>query len=68
VGKAQQGVAAGQRYRVAGSSLSVWEVVKVIKHTGSSLEHVRLVRVGERTEAKTVSLSVLRDRRFFERV
>src|SRR5689334_11494104 len=66
VDRAQQDVAAGKQYRVAGSSLSLWEVVEMIKHPGSRLEHVRIAKVRDPSDVKTVSLKVLKDRRFYE--
>jgi hypothetical protein len=64
--RATQRVQPGQRYRVAGSSFSIWEVIEVISHPGQPLPHVRLARVGEPKDLKMVSLSVLGDRRFYE--
>lgn len=61
-----QGVAPGQRYRVAGSSFSVWEVVAMALHPGEPVPHVRLCRVGAPKDLKTVSIRVLRDKRFYE--
>jgi hypothetical protein len=63
-----QGVAPGQRYRVAGSSFSVWEVVAIARYPTEPLPHVRLVRVGAAHDVKTVSLKVLRDKRYYQPV
>jgi hypothetical protein len=60
------GIVPGQRYRQAGSLASVWEVVALAKHPGEPVPHVRLARVGAPKDLKTVSLRVLRDKRFYE--
>jgi hypothetical protein len=63
-----QGVVPGQRYRVAGSSFSVWEVVEVAHYPSEPLAHVRLVRVGAPQDRKTVALKILRDKRYYQLV
>jgi len=63
-----QGVAPGQRFRVAGSSFSLWEVVALTQQPGEPVPHARLARVGAPKDLKTVSVRVLRDRRFYEPV
>ena len=63
-----QGVAPGQRYRAAGSALSVWEVVSVARYPSEPLLHVQLVRVGHPNDRKTVALKVLRDKRYYQLV
>jgi hypothetical protein len=63
-----QGVAPGQRYRVAGSALSIWEVVSVARYPSEPLLHVQLVRVGSPNDRKTVALKVLRDKRYYQLV
>jgi hypothetical protein len=71
VGKAGSGdvrVEQGQRYRAARRSFLVWEVVEVIDSPGQPVPDVRLARVGWPKTFKTVSLSILRDRRFYEPV
>ena len=62
------GVTPGQRYRVAGSSFSFWEVIAIAQHPGEPVPHVRLARVGSPKDLKTVAVRVLRDRRFYEPV
>jgi hypothetical protein len=65
-GSGYEGVEPGQRYRVVRRSFSVWEVVEVINTPGRLVPDVRLTRVGWPKSFKTVSLSVLRDRRQYE--
>ena len=61
------GVAPGQRYRVAGTS-ALWEVVGIAKHPGEPVAHAKLSRVGAPKDLKTVSLKVLKDKRYYEPV
>jgi hypothetical protein len=60
------GIAAGQRFASAGRATALWEVVTVARYPGDLGPHVRLSRVGAQHEGKTVSLEVLRDRRFYQ--
>lgn len=60
------GVAAGQRFHSVGRVGAMWEVITVARYPGDLGPHVRLSRVGAHNEGKTVSLQVLRDRRFFQ--
>ena len=62
------GIVPGQRYRVTGSALSVWEVVAVARYPSEPLLHVQLVRVGAPNDRKTVALRVLRDKRYYQPV
>jgi hypothetical protein len=62
------GVVPGQRYRVTGSSFSVWEVVVVARYPGEPMAHVQLSRVGAPRDLKTVALKILRDKRYYEPV
>ena len=62
------GIVPGQRYRVAGSTLSVWEVVAVARYPSEPLLHVQLARVGAPNDRKTVALRVLRDKRYYQLV
>lgn len=62
------GVAPGQRYRVTGSSLSIWEVVAVAQYPSEPLPHVQLRRVGSSHDLKTVALRVLKDKRYYQLV
>ena len=62
------GIAAGQRFSSVGRVAALWEVVRVAQYPGDLGPHVRLNRVGAQNESKTVSLQVLRDRRFFQPV
>ena len=60
------GIAAGQRFFSVGRAHAIWEVVNVARYPGDVQPHVRLSRVGSQHEGKTVSLDVLRDRRFYQ--
>ena len=63
------GIEPGQRYRVSGSSaVSIWEVLTVLRHPGEPVPHARLGRVGAPKDLKTVSLRVLKDKRFYQPV
>jgi hypothetical protein len=60
------GIAIGQRFQTAGRAQAVWEVITVAHYPGDLGPHVRLSRVGSQHDGKTVSLQVLRDRRFYQ--
>jgi hypothetical protein len=60
------GIAAGQRFCSVGPASALWEVIAVNRYDGDLGPHVRLSRVGVAHEGKTVSLQVLRDRRFYQ--
>ncbi len=60
------GIAAGQRFHSVGRVNALWEVMTVAHLPGELAPHVRLSRVGSQHESKTVSLHVLRDRRFYQ--
>jgi hypothetical protein len=60
------GVAAGQRFRPVGGGTAIWEVETVARQPGEVVPHVRLHRVGAPSDGKTISLDVLRDRRFYQ--
>ncbi len=60
------GISAGQRFLTVGRASAIWEVVTVARYPGDVAPHVRLSRVGSQHDGKTVSLDVLRDRRFYE--
>jgi len=63
------GIAPGQRYRASGSgSVATWEVMTLLRHPGEPVPHARLARVGAPKDLKTVSLRVLRDKRFYQPV
>lgn len=55
----------GQRYRIKGVALLIWEVLGVVRYPGEPLPHVRLVKVGSPYDFKTVSARVLQDKRFY---
>jgi hypothetical protein len=59
------GIAAGQRFRAVGAAPIFWEVATIARYQWDVLPHVRLHRVGAPADAKTISLSVLRDGRFY---
>lgn len=60
------GIEAGQRFLSVGRMRATWEVVTVARYPGDVGPHVRLHRVGTEHDGKTVSLDVLRDRRFYQ--
>lgn len=53
----------GQRYQPVDST-AVWEVREVVKDA-EGISHARLVKVGDATAAKTISVTALRDSRLF---
>ena len=55
-----------QKYRQAGSTF-VWEVQNLVKDGGGVL-HARLIRVGDKTSGKMISVSALKDPRLFHPV
>lgn len=59
------GIETGHRFRAVGSPTILWEVAMIARYPWEVMPHVRLQRVGAPLDAKTVSLSVLRDGRFF---
>ena len=59
------GIEAGQRYRSVATPSMLWEVAGISRHPWDATPHVRLQRVGAPQDAKTISLMVLRDGRFF---
>ncbi|HUZ72072.1 MAG TPA: hypothetical protein VMU87_03740 [Stellaceae bacterium] len=59
------GIAAGQRYRAVGAPSILWEVTAIARSPWDEIPHARLHRVGAPRDAKTISLAVLRDARFF---
>lgn len=59
------GIAVGQRFCPTGSMQITWEVESLARHPGEPIAHVRLHRVGMPSEAKTVSVEVLHDKRFY---
>ena len=59
------GIRAGQRFRAVGAATILWEVAAFARYPGEMTPHVRLQRVGAPGDAKTISLEVLRDGRFY---
>ncbi len=59
------GVAVGQRFRSVGAAPILWEVATILRYAWDAVPHVRLQRVGAPGDAKTISLQVLRDQRFY---
>jgi hypothetical protein len=59
------GISAGQRFASVGRGNTVWEVITVARYPGDLGPHARLARVGMENDGKTISLHVLRDRRFY---
>jgi hypothetical protein len=63
---ARREVQPGQRYRQTDST-SIWEVLN-LKADAEGISHARLVRVGDATAAKTISVDALRDPRLYKPV
>jgi hypothetical protein len=63
---ARREVQPGQKYQQAESS-SVWEVIDLTKD-GEGIAHARLLRVGDPTAAKMISVSALKDPRLYRLV
>jgi hypothetical protein len=59
------GIAAGQRFRANGTNPILWEVGAVYRLSWEPFPHVRLHRVGVRSDQKTIALATLRDERYF---
>jgi hypothetical protein len=64
-GEEDYGIAAGQRFRANGANPILWEVGTVYRHPWEPFPHVRLHRVGVRSDVKTIALATLRDERYF---
>ena len=60
------GISVGQRFSSVGRIALTCEVISVASYPGDVAPHARLLRVGAQRDAKTVSLQVLRDRRFYQ--
>ena len=60
---ARREVQPGQQYQQVGST-AVWQVVDIAKDA-EGIAHARLVRVGDATSRKTLSLVALKDSRLF---
>ena len=58
----------GQRFVSRGTYPQVWEVIGLHKAPGEPHLHVKLARFGCRYDFKTISVSALLDRRFFDLV
>jgi hypothetical protein len=63
---ARREVQPGQKYQQAEAS-SVWEVQDLTKD-GEGIAHARLVRVGDPTAVKMISISALKDPRLYRLV
>jgi hypothetical protein len=61
---ARREVQSGQRYQQAESS-SVWEVMDLTAD-GEGIAHARLIRVGDPTAVKMISVSALKDARLYK--
>lgn len=60
---ARREVASGQRYKPIDAN-SIWEV-RELANDGEGIGHARLVKVGDETAVKTISISALRDNRLY---
>lgn len=60
---ARRDVAPGQKYQQTGST-AVWQVVDLVKDA-EGISHARMVRVGDATTRKTISVPALKDGRLF---
>lgn len=63
---ARREVQPGQKYQQTESS-SVWEVTDLTKD-GEGIVHARLLRVGDHTAVKMISVSALKDQRLYRLV
>jgi hypothetical protein len=63
---ARREVQPGQKYRQTDST-SIWEVL-FLKADAEGIAHARLVRVGDLTAAKTISVNALKDPRLYKPV
>lgn len=61
---ARREVVAGQRYQPTDSSTQ-WEVRELVKDA-EGIVHARLIRVGDPTQVKTLSVVALRDTRLYK--
>lgn len=60
---ARRDVTPGQKYQQTGSS-SVWQVVDMVKDA-EGIAHARMIRVGDATTRKTISVLALKDSRLY---
>lgn len=60
---ARRDVSPGQKYQQVGSS-SVWEVIDTVKDA-EGIAHARMIRLGDPTTRKTISVPALRDGRLY---
>ncbi len=63
---ARREVQPGQKYQQTEAS-SVWEVIDLTKD-GEGIVHARLLRVGDPTAVKMISISALKDPRLYKLV
>jgi hypothetical protein len=63
---ARREVAPGQKYQQTGS-VFVWQVIDVVKDA-EGIQHARMIRVGDATTRKTISVPALRDSRLYKLV
>ncbi|MBX9635109.1 MAG: hypothetical protein K2X44_09025 [Magnetospirillum sp.] len=61
---ARREVLAGQRYQPTDST-SVWEVREMVKDS-EGIIHARLMKVGDNTAVKMISVSALKDARLYK--
>lgn len=61
---ARRDVSAGQKYQPIDSS-AVWEVREMVKDA-EGIGHARLVKVGDPTVVKMISISALKDSRLYK--
>jgi hypothetical protein len=63
---ARRDVQAGQKYQQTDSP-SVWQVMDLTKD-GEGIAHARLLRIGDPTAVKMISVSALKDQRLYRLV
>ncbi|HLN26092.1 MAG TPA: hypothetical protein VK558_19140 [Patescibacteria group bacterium] len=63
---ARREVQPGQKYQQTDAT-SVWEVMDLTKD-GEGIAHARLIRVGDSTAVKMISVSALKDARLYKLV
>jgi hypothetical protein len=56
----------GMRFRQTRQLGSIWKVTRKVESFGQSLPHVMIIREGYEDETRVISVSALRDTRFYQ--